>query len=268
MKIVYPDGKIKALTFSYDDNQIFDRRLIEILNQYGLCGTFHVNAGRVGFKNEADAFITWEELPELYKGHEVSCHGLNHPYFTRLPKGKMLYEISEDKRQLESAVHYVVRGMSYPFGEYSGEVIQVMEAAGMEYSRTVESTGSFIWPGEFMKWHPTCHHNAAFQNNKLLDRFINASPYSYLPLFYIWGHSFEFDRENTWGEMEELCRQLSGHEDIWYASNIQIKDYICAVRKLVYSADQSMIYNPTAVKVYVEHNDSLFTILPGETFYV
>ena len=268
MKILYPEGKTKALTFSYDDNQIFDRRLVEILNYYGLKGTFHVNAGRVNATREVNEFIDWEELPLLYQGHEVSCHCLNHPYLPRLPKGQMLYEITEDKRQLENAVKYPVRGMSYPFGEYSEKVIAVMEVAGMEYSRTVESTNSLIWPAEFMKWNPTCHHNAAFHNDKLLDRFINASPYSYLPLFYIWGHSYEFDRENTWGEMEELCKQLSGYQDVWYATNIQIKDYICAVRSLVYSVDQTMIYNPTAVTIYMEHNASLYTIKPGETFYI
>ena len=66
--------------------------------------------------------------------------------------------------------------------------------------------------------------------------------------------------------MENLCKKLSGRDEVWYAANIQIKDYICAVRNLVLSADQSMIYNPSAVTVYLEHKSTLHTVKPGDTF--
>ena len=42
---LFPEGKTKALTMSYDDGQIFDRRLISIFNKYGIKGTFHLNSG-------------------------------------------------------------------------------------------------------------------------------------------------------------------------------------------------------------------------------
>lgn len=41
----YPGGKFKALTMSYDDGQIHDRRLVEIFNRHGIKGTFHLNSG-------------------------------------------------------------------------------------------------------------------------------------------------------------------------------------------------------------------------------
>lgn len=267
MNILYPGGKKKALTFSYDDNQIYDRRLITMLNQYGLKGTFHLNAGKIGLKTSEEEYVEREELQELYWGHEVACHGLNHPYLGQLAAGKLQYEILEDKKQLEAAIKYPVRGMSYPFGEYSETIIRIAEAAGIEYSRTVCDTKSFGWPEKFMEWHPTCHHKEAIQNKALVDRFINPPGYLVLPLFYIWGHSFEFHRENNWKEMDCLCRLLSGHEEVWYATNIQVKDYISAVRSLVFSADQSMIYNPSAITVYFEKKDILHTIQPGETYY-
>ncbi len=266
MKIMYPNGKRKAVTFSYDDNQIHDRRLIEILNQYGLKGTFHLNSGRIGANSENDDFIAWEEVKELYSGHEVACHGLYHPYFGQLSKTELQYQILEDKRLLENAVNYVIRGMSYPFGEYTEETITVASALGIEYSRTVEATGGFGWPADFMKWHPTCHQNEVFFHDELIERFLNSPAYLNLPLFYIWGHSFEFPREDTWEKMEQLCDKLHACEEIWYATNIEIKDYICAVRNLIYSVDHKIIYNPTSVTVYLEHGDSLHVLSPGETF--
>ena len=50
MKLVfdlYPDGKKRALTFSYDDGSANDRRLVEIFNKFGMKGTFHLNSGHL-----------------------------------------------------------------------------------------------------------------------------------------------------------------------------------------------------------------------------
>ena len=47
MEYLYPGGLAKAITFSYDDGQVYDRRLIEIFNQAGFKGTFHLNSGNL-----------------------------------------------------------------------------------------------------------------------------------------------------------------------------------------------------------------------------
>lgn len=41
-----PKWKEKALTFSYDDGGIFNRRLVKIFNKYGLRAAFHLCGGR------------------------------------------------------------------------------------------------------------------------------------------------------------------------------------------------------------------------------
>ena len=41
-------GKMKAVTFSYDDGVTQDIRLLEILNKYGLKSTFNINSGLLG----------------------------------------------------------------------------------------------------------------------------------------------------------------------------------------------------------------------------
>ena len=42
----FPGGKHKALTMSYDDGKLQDRRLVEIFNRYGIRGTFNLMAGK------------------------------------------------------------------------------------------------------------------------------------------------------------------------------------------------------------------------------
>ena len=42
------DGKMKAVTFSYDDAVTQDKRLIEIFHKYDLKATFNLNSGLLG----------------------------------------------------------------------------------------------------------------------------------------------------------------------------------------------------------------------------
>lgn len=267
-KVLFPQGKKKAFTLSYDDNQIHDRRLIELFRKYQVKGTFHINSGTVSTESDGNEFVTWKELKNLYDGQEVSCHGVNHPYFGQLTRLEKNNEILEDKRALERACGYIVRGMSYPFGEYSDEIITVAKNAGMEYSRTVQDTMGFEWPTDFMKWHPTCHHNIIFENSKMLETFLNTPSYMNLPLLYVWGHSFEFERQNNWEQMEYFLSQISSQESVWYATNIEIKDYIVAVRNLNISADQNMIYNPSATTISIMTDGDVKELHAKETIYL
>ena len=264
-RICFPNGLKRAFTLSYDDNQIYDRRLVDMFNRNGLKGTFHLNSGKLGQENEVDHFVSADEVKDLYKGHEVACHAVTHPYLSQLPDGLLMKEILDDRSNLENITGTIVRGMSYPYGDFSDRLISIASAVGIEYSRTVENTGYFNIPADFMKWHPTCHHNDAM---KYVDDFLNGPHFRDMALFYVWGHSFEFDRENTWDYMEEFCKKMGGHDSVWYATNIEIKDYMTAARSLIMSADTSIIYNPTAIDVYVIKDEKVIKIPKGETIKV
>ena len=93
----YPEGKSKALTMSYDDGQIHDRRLVEIFNKYGIKATFHLNAGIL----DKPGFLTSSEIRDLFRGHEISAHSLTHPFLTRVPGDVVVHEILEDRKRLE-----------------------------------------------------------------------------------------------------------------------------------------------------------------------
>ena len=247
IRFAYKDGKTKALTMSYDDGRNFDRRLAEIFDRYGIRGTFHLNSGVL----DDSAHVSADEIPVLYKNHEVSCHTLTHPYLERISPMEVVHEILADKENLEKACGYVVRGMSYPFGTTSDKATEILRSLGMKYSRTTKSTGGFGVPDDFMYWNPTCHHG----DPKLLEKLeqfknLTAKQNRYLSLFYVWGHSYEFDTAGNWNVIEEFCRQASGMEDTWYATNIEICDYITALRSAEMSTDRSLLYNPSAVSVW------------------
>lgn len=254
MQYLYPQGKRYALTFSYDDGQYFDRQLVAIFNRYGMKATFHLNSGRLSTTGRSEnLFIGRDEVKTLYAGHEVACHGVEHRNMANLTRQQMLRELLEDRKDLENLTGGLVQGWSYAYGTYSPEAEDVAACVGLKYSRTVNSTHGFGIPTNFLEWHPTCHH----ADPKLMDlgRDLLKSPdWRETPLMYVWGHSFEFGRGNNWEIIEEFCKLMEGHDEVWYATNMEICDYVNALRGLVYTADGKRVFNPSIVSVWMLDN--------------
>ena len=253
---LYPQGKKYALTMSYDDGRDFDRRVVEYFNRYGIRGTFHLNTSRL----DQPGCVTKAEISSLYAGHEVSCHTYTHPFLQLCPPTRMAEEIRLDRDGLENACGYVVRGMSYPYGTYDDRVIEAMAAAGMQYSRTTRSTGTFHLPDNFMAWHPTTHHSGDIMG--LFDKLVSSS-HQTLELLYIWGHSYEFNDQGNWETLETFCKHASRHPAVWYATNIEIYDYVMASRSLMFSLSGDRAYNPTCTPVWVTVDGTPVEIKPG-----
>ena len=261
----FPGGKHKVLTLSYDDGKIADRRLVSLLNEYGLKGTFNVNTGIERFysKEYYEERIPITEYKELYKGHEVACHTLTHPTIARCPKEQILLQILEDRRNLEQALRVPIRGLAYPNGSYDDQVVDALKASGIVHARTVTSTLSFAMPTDFLRWNPTCSHkNPNLENLK--KEFLNLHKTQYLYMFYLWGHSYEFEVDNNWNVIEDFAKDMSGKDDIWYATNIEIVDYMDAARRILVSIDGDFAYNPSAQSVWLEVDKKAVEIKGGD----
>ena len=88
-------------------------------------------------------------------------------------------------------------------------------------------------------------------------------------LFFIWGHSSEFEVAKNWDVIETLAEKLGKRDDeIWYATNIDVCDYINAYRSLLFSLDHDRVYNPTAHKVWFEAAGRVWSVAPGETLEI
>ena len=101
---------------------------------------------------------------------------------------------------------------------------------------------------------------------ELLESFITADPYpARTMLFYLWGHSYEFDNNDNWDVIEKFAERAGGNSDVWYATNIEIYDYVQAYQALRVSVDESIVHNPTATKVWFCHNGTTYAIEGGQT---
>ncbi len=217
----------KYLTFSYDDGVKQDLRLLELFSAHGLRGTFNLDTGRMPALPDANSKkIALCDVTEVYAGHEIATHGHMHPSYAKMTADEIRADITQNRRELEMLVGQPVTGHAYPYGSFSDTTVETLADCGIRYARTVGTTASFSLPTNLMTWHPTCHH-ADPNIFELADEFLAAEPKDSDLLFYIWGHSYEFDRGdeyNNWEHIEKLCKRLSGKADIEYVTNMQFLD--------------------------------------------
>lgn len=268
----FPGGKVKAVTLSYDDGVEQDIKLMEIMKKHGLKGTFNLNSGR--YAEEGTVYpegtihrrMSKDAITELYKnsGMEVAVHGYTHPFLEQLPANLCTMDVQKDRETLEEQFDTIIRGMAYPFGTFSDEVVNCLRACGIVYSRTVISSHKFDMPTDWLRLEATCHHTEPCLN-ELIDSFLEDDKNRGPLLFYLWGHSYEFEADHNWNVMEEFAEKVGNRDDIWYATNIEVYDYADAFKRLVFSTDGKKVWNPTAYTLYFNMDDKDYAIEPGET---
>ena len=272
----FPEGRKKALTFSYDDGVQQDQRMVAILDSHGMKGTFNLNSGL--FREEGVPFaegqihrrMTEREILETFGGgrHEVAVHALTHPFLNTLPAAAIVEEVLEDRKNLERLFGKIVRGMAYPYGTSGATetAVRVLRDCGIAYSRTTVSTGKFDLPTDWYRLPATCHHKDA-RLMELARTFVEGEvKQQNAQLFYLWGHTYEFEADNNWNVIEAFTDYMAGREnEVWYATNIEIFDYMQAYGRMEFAADLGRVHNPSAIPIWFELNKTLYKVAPGET---
>ncbi len=220
----------KFVTFSYDDGITQDRRLIEILDKYGLKCTFNLNSQLLGTaksliceeKTVAHVKPRAVEVKEIYQNHEVAAHTLTHPHLYGLPEEELIRQVEEDRKILSEIMGYEVQGMAYPYGDSDDRIAEVIGVhTKIRYARTVSNTHNFEPQTNLLRFHPTVYHREKEQMMRLAREFVELQTDT-PKLFYIWGHSYEFDIDNSWAWFEEFCKIIGNKEDIYYGTNTDV----------------------------------------------
>ena len=265
----FPGGLSKAVTLSYDDGVKADRRLLEIINRYGLKCTFNLNSVLFdcvdwhGRMDEEETYGAFKDGP-----HEIALHGARHIYLDKVPLPEAAREVALNRDWLEHKFGRIVNGMAYAYNGFNADVKRVISDLGVVYARTTKSTHSFAMPRDFLEWNPTVHHNEpvldgltrAFVGGSPEDEFKHREPW----LFYLWGHSYEYDDDNNWDVLERFCAAVAGR-DIWFATNGEVYAYARAYASLVYSLDGERVFNPSYMPVWMEIRGKTYKIPAGGT---
>ena len=271
----FPEGKDRAVTLSYDDGCRSDIRFSREIGRYGLRATFNLNSGLIA-EQPGEWRLTEEEIREylLRPGYEIAVHGEYHRSTGALRPLEGIREVLGCRLSLEQRFGGLVRGMAYPNagitqlseGVTYPEIRQYLRELGIVYARTLGGDNDrFELPNDWLAWMPTAHQ----ENPRLFDwirTFREGGALSGPPrLFFLWGHSFELEKNGGWARLDRIGEQLGGCEDTWYATNMEIYTYVTAYRELVFSADGHTVYNPSLQPVWLWEDGSIYTVAAGET---
>lgn len=232
----------KHFAWSFDDGLEQDKKIIDILRQYHMGATFHLNSGLFGDKTDegiignlgmkeipADIFydkkhilpyvphfrIPEDEVTQVYEGFEISSHTKSHANLTKCATEELHSEIAEDVSALSALFGTEIHGLAYPYGMSSAATYQAVKDSGLTYARILKTDKSFRFPADPLRLPMTCWHIAknTFQT---LDDFFKAESDSAL-FFLMFAHGYEFDfgtRESSWYKFEKICESVASHNEI------------------------------------------------------
>ena len=266
----FPGGRKKALTLSYDDAVIQDKKMMKMLDESGLKCTFNINTGCFSEEgSEGNRRMTRSDTLKTFGAskHEIAIHSRNHLFLDKIPTEWAANEIIEDRIAAEQMFGRIIKGFAYPFEKPADRVKNILRTAGIAYARTTCCTGKFDIPEDWLEWNPTCWHSHG-RLTELTEQFLkdDAIPIMDTPkLMFVSGHSYEFDLDNNWDLLEDFISRVSGQDDIWYATNTEIYNYSKAYESLQYDYRCTMCYNPSATDVFLDIDGSTYVIKPLET---
>ncbi len=204
---------------SFDDGCASDLRVAELLAQYGIIDAVfyipshwhHVN------RLHGDIPLTTEELKDLSSVFTIGSHTVTHPMLTRIPFNEMVEEVERSKAALQDLLGVEVEDFCYPKG-YANDAIR--EVVRRTYKRARNTLVGSITPPEDPIWEYTSVHIAGNRRkeytdttwqeeaDRLLRAAIDQEEAGVETVFHFWGHSWEIDRNNQWGEFEKFLMNL------------------------------------------------------------
>ena len=198
--------------------------------------------------------------PSCTRAHEVAVHTVTHPNLCQLPDCQVIDEVIQDRRNLEELVHYPVRGMAYPGG--CRWRARYRPAEGLRH-RLFPRRGHdrpLLAAEENLNWKCSCHH---WGLEPLIEPFLGEG--DDLRLLSCWGHAYEFDQRSDWDVIERQLDRLGNHDEVWYATNIEVFDYIAAFKALDFTVDGRFVTNRSALDVCLRLGKKSLTVHAGET---
>lgn len=264
----YPGGKKKAFNVTYDDGILQDVPFVELLNRYGLKGTFNLNSQLMeqGFEwvHETGMVVKrldWDTVRHLYDGHEIASHTLTHPYLSDKTDEQLLWEIGEDKRRLETMFGREVAGFGVPFHFYDDRIARCVQQCGFEYGRMSEETRNYtLWQDPY-HWCCGIFHLAP-EFDAYVDGFFDTD--QELALCQIVGHSYDLDAAGMWDKMEDIFRRVAENDDILSMTHLEIVRYMLAMKQAV--VFDNRVENLSNTELWFLVDGRCISLLPGESW--
>ena len=205
---------MKYFIFSIDDGTIYDEKVIDILNKYGFKATFNLNSGLDNFVWYKDDIPVrrnhLNEVKNIYDGHEIASHSLTHPYLTNCPDDQVFYEVNTDMTNLKNIFNQEIVTFAFPFEDFDERCINIISnIQDIKIIRLSELDHSFTFPKDL-------HHVKITSWNifEALNLFEIFKEDDNAKLFVFVAHAYDFEFENTYEKLDELCRKIKKEDNV------------------------------------------------------
>ena len=264
----YPGGKRKAFNITYDDGVEQDVRFIQLLNFYGLKGTFNLNSEllKKGFTwvhpcGMEIRRLSQDVVREVYRGHEVACHTLTHPDLGSLSREQLLWEMGMDKYYLQEIFGQEICGFAVPFDHYDELAAECARECGFTYVRNSEESHGYLFKEDLL-WQSAGVFHLSPDFEAYMEGFLETD--QELAFGQVVGHSYDLDTEQMWETMEELLKRISRDQQVWPATHLEVVEYLQAMKQA--QITDTAVKNGSSQTLWFEMDGKICRVEPGEEY--
>ncbi|HLK27399.1 MAG TPA: polysaccharide deacetylase family protein [Puia sp.] len=226
-------------TCSFDDGDVADLRLADLMGKHSIRGTFYIPQ-KCDLVNKS---LSDEQINELPDFIEVGGHTITHSILTSINNDHASKEIRDCKKWLEDVTGKNIKAFCPPTGRFNEAHLRMIQNSGYKLVRTVEmmqtkkisknkSPELTIIPTSVQAYN---HTYISYLKN-ILKRFNislirdlmkiydkdwlqmarnhikrllftdNTNGTSY---FHLWGHSWEIEKYNLWKDLEIFFKEIN-----------------------------------------------------------
>ena len=228
---------MRYITTSWDDGHPSDERLAQLLEKYGLKGTFYIPQVNPGHR-----VMKENEIAALSRNFEIGGHTLNHINLKKASPHQVRNEVQGSYDWLHSLTAEEPVSFCPPFGQYSAANLSIIYETGFRVVRTTQLLSTSARPGLLHTTLQMYPHSGLTYFKHLMKhgRMTNLGTWSrsnftgdifrlldhYLEFImlhggclHLWGHSWEIDNHNDWNRLENIFSRISRLQGFIYAEN-------------------------------------------------
>ena len=208
----------KYFVLSFDDGTKSDRRVIEILNEYGLKGTFNLNSGLQDYKYYMEGKLVerldLKENVQLYKNHEVASHTKTHANIFKLSDKEALAEVVDDIKALEEIFNRKITSIGIPYADYDEDKINLIknntDLKCFRYPK-IKDKDDFSMPIDPYHIYKNCVYDDIDCYEKI-DAYINSDIEK--GVFVLLADPYKIEIYDKWDYFINLIKYIKSHDEL------------------------------------------------------
>jgi peptidoglycan-N-acetylglucosamine deacetylase len=246
--------RLKVVTTSWDDGDVRDLRVRDLLRSRGMTGTFYVPINAYGGRQR----LSDCDLRSISsESCEIGAHTVSHRSLPTLTPNELNYEVQACKQLLEQTLGSEVLMFCYPNGRYNAETLRSVKNAGYLGARTTRmlSLRTQFPPFEMstsIQAYP--HSGLTYLKNqgraksvsglaryltelKRFETWVDLGKWLFDEvlqdggIWHLYGHSWEIDKLGIWDELSDMLDHVSRHSDVSYLTNGELLSLVNRPRK-------------------------------------